>query len=249
MRGDRLWTVCLLAALLGVGCSETQQVNLEPDGSGTAVVRIRLGGILTNYIRDLAEVGGQAATDKEHIFNAEEIRKSFASREGVEVRRAESPNRESLELELGFRSLEDLFGGDPKLKASGILTVSRKADQTVVKVHLDRSNFPRLLDVAPFLKNPLFQGLGPQENDSTTEQEYYQLIELALGEGGAAALKASTIETTINVKGRLVAQTGGSPSPGGVVFRIPLVRVLLLDACRSGSAKRSPNAILHDLRD
>jgi hypothetical protein len=229
MRWDRLSAVCLLTAALSGGCSVTQQVNLEPGGSGTAVVRIRLDWIFTDYIRDLAEVGGQAVKDKERIFNVEEIRKSFASREGVEVRRVESPSRERLELELGFRSLEDLFSGDPKLKAAGILTLTRKADQTVVKVHLDRSNFPRLLEVAPFLKNPLFEGLGPQENDNTTEEEYYQLIDLALGEGGAAALKASSIETTVNIRGRLVAQSGGSPSPGGVVFRIPLIRVLLLD--------------------
>jgi hypothetical protein len=229
MRWDRLSAVCLLTAALSGGCSVTQQVNLEPGGSGTAVVRIRLDWIFTDYIRDLAEVGGQAVKDKERIFNVEEIRKSFASREGVEVRRVESPSRERLELELGFRSLEDLFSGDPKLKAAGILTLTRKADQTVVKVHLDRSNFPRLLEVAPFLKNPLFEGLGPQENDNTTEEEYYQLIDLALGEGGAAALKASSIETTINIKGKLVAQSGGTPSPGGAVFRIPLIRVLLLD--------------------
>jgi len=37
------------------------------------------------------------------------------------------------------------------------------------------------------------------------------------------------IETTIVVKGKVVAQTGGSTVPGGVVFRIPLLRVLLLD--------------------
>jgi hypothetical protein len=218
----------LLAALL-LGCSSTQQVNLEPGGSGTAVVRIRLQKIFTDYIRDLAEVGGQAVKDKERIFNVEEIRKSFAKREGVEVRRVESPSRERLELELGFRSLEDLFAGDPKLQSADTLTLTRNGDQTMVKIHLDRSNFPRLLELAPFLNNPLFEGLGPQENDNTTEQEYFELIELALGDGGAAALKASSIDTEVRIKGKLIAQTGGTPVAGGVLFRIPLVRVLLLD--------------------
>jgi hypothetical protein len=228
MQWQKLSAVGLLAAL-AFGCSVTQQVNLEPGGSGTAVVRIRLQKIFTDYIRDLAEVGGQAVKDKERIFNVEEIRKSFSKREGVEVRRVESPSRERLELELGFRSLEDLFAGDPKLQAAGILTLTCKAGQTVIKIHLDRSNFPRLLELAPFLNNPLFEGLGPQENDNTTEEEYYELIDLALGEGGAAALRASSIEITVNIKGRLVAQSGGTPTAGGVLFRIPLVRVLLLD--------------------
>jgi hypothetical protein len=228
MHSKKLWAAGLLAASL-FGCSVNQQVNLEPGGSGTAVVRIRLQKIFTDYIRDLAEVGGQAVKDKERIFNVDEIRMSFAKREGVEVRRVESPSRERLDLELSFRSLEDLFTGNPKLQSAGIVTLTRKDDQTVVKIHLDRSNFPRLLELAPFLNNPLFEGLGPQENDNTTEQEYYQLIDLALGEGGAAALKASSIDTEVRIKGKLLAQTGGTLTDGGVLFRIPLVRVLLLD--------------------
>jgi hypothetical protein len=228
MHWKKLWAAGLLAALI-FGCSATQQVSLEPGGSGTAVVSIRLQKIFTDYLRDLAEVGGQAVKDKERIFNVEEIRKSFAQREGVEVRRVESPSKERLELELGFRSLQDLFAGDPKLESAGILTLARNGEQTVLKIHLDRSNFPRLLELAPFLNNPLFEGLGPQENDNTTEQEYFELIDLAFGEGGAAALRASSIDTEVRIKGRLIAQTGGTPVSGGVLFRIPLVRVLLLD--------------------
>jgi hypothetical protein len=216
-------------AALALGCSAVQQVSLEPGGSGTASVRIRLEKIFTDYIRDLSELGGKAIKEKERIFNVEEIRKKFSAREGVQVKRVESPSRERLELELGFRSLEDLFGGDPELKASGILTLARKAGQTTVKIHLDRANFPQLLELAPFLNNALFEGLGPQENDDTTEEEYYQLIELALGEGGAAALKASSIDTEVRLKGKLLSQSGGKPISGGVLFRIPLVRVLLLD--------------------
>jgi hypothetical protein len=229
MQWQRLAAACLLAAPLATGCSVNQQVSLGPGGSGTAAVHIRLEKIFMDYIRDLAEVGGQTAKDKDRPFNVEEIRKSFASREGVEVRRVESPSKERLDLELGFLSLEDLFAGDPKVQAAGLLTVSRKAGLTTVKIHLDRTNFPQLLELAPFLKNPLFAGLGPQENDNTTEQEYYQMIDLALGEGGAAALKASSIETTINIQGKLVSQTGGTATADGVVFRIPLIRVLLLD--------------------
>ncbi len=226
---QRFAAVCLLAALAAGGCSVSQQVSLGSDGSGTAAVHIRVEKIFMDYLQDLAEVGGQTVKEKGRLFDVEEIRKSFAAREGVEVRRVESPSKERLELELGFRSLEDLMGGDPKLKAAGLLTTNRKNGVTTLKIHLDRSNFPQLLELAPFLKSPLFAGLGPQENDNTTEQEYYQMIDLALGEGGAAALKASSIETTITIQGRLVAQSGGTPTADGVVFRIPLIRVLLLD--------------------
>jgi hypothetical protein len=145
----------------------------------------------------------------------------------VTLTRIASPSPERLEMELDFRSIEKLFSAPEKPQT--ILTLKKAAEGTTLRAHLDRKNFSQLLELAPFLKNPLFEGLGPQENDDATEAEYLELIDLALGEGGAAALKASVIETTIAVKGKVLAQTGGSAVPGGVVFRIPLLRVLLLD--------------------
>jgi hypothetical protein len=217
----------LFALLSLAGCSVSQRVTLEPEGSGTAVVRIRLERILMDYLQDLSEVNGAAAKDKGRIFDVEEIRKGFASRPEVTLRRIESASPERLEMELEFRSIEKLFAAPEKPQT--ILTLKKDAEGTTLHAHLDRKNFSQLLELAPFLKNPLFEGLGPQENDDATEAEYLELIDLALGEGGSAALKASVIETTIAVKGKVVAQSGGSLVNGGVQFRIPLLRVLLLD--------------------
>ncbi len=221
----RIWLLLALSVL--AGCSVSQRVTLEPEGSGTAVVRIRLEKILMDYLKDLSEVSGATAQDKGRIFNVEEIRKGFAARQEVILARIESPSPDRLEMELEFHSIEKLFAAPDKPQT--ILTLKKSPDGTTLRAHLDRKNFPQLLELAPFLKNPLFEGLGPQENDDTTEAEYLELIDLALGEGGSAALKASTIETTIMVKGKVVAQTGGALINGGVVFRIPLLRVLLLD--------------------
>jgi hypothetical protein len=216
--------LALLSTLLA-SCAVNQRVALEPDGSGTAGVRIKLEKLLTEYLKDLSEVSGGAAQDR--VFNVEDIRKGFASRQEVTLTRVESPSPERLEMDLAFRSVEKLFAEAGKTQT--ILSLRRSGDTTTLKVHLDRKNFPQLLELAPFLKNPLFQGLGPQENDDTTEAEYLELIDLALGEGGSAALKTSVIETTVLVKGKVLSQTGGTLVPGGVQFRIPLLRVLLLD--------------------
>ncbi len=222
---QRIWLLLALSVL--AGCSVSQQVTLEPEGSGTAVVRIRLEKILMDYLKDLSEVSGATAQDKGRIFKVEEIRKGFAARQEVTLTRLESPSPDRLEMELGFRSIEKLFAAPEKPQT--ILTLKKGPDGTTLRAHLDRKNFSQLLELAPFLKNPLFEGLGPQENDDTTEAEYLELIDLALGEGGSVALKASTIDTTILVKGQVVAQTGGTPVNGGVLFRIPLLRVLLLN--------------------
>jgi hypothetical protein len=222
-----LLALLAILALPALGCSVSQRVSLEPDGSGTAVVRIRLDKLLVDYLQDLAEVSGAAPKEKGRIFDVEEIRKGFASRQEVTLRRISSPSPERLEMELEFRSIEKLFAAPEKPQT--ILSLRPGAEGATLRVHLDRGNFAQLLELAPFLKNPIFEGLGPQENDDATEAEYLELIDLALGEGGAAALKASMIETTVLVKGQLTAQSGGAPVPGGVVFRIPLLRVLRLD--------------------
>jgi hypothetical protein len=213
------------AALGATGCSVSQRVTLEPEGSGTAEVRIRLQKVLLDYLLDLSEVSG--SKQKERIFDVEDIRKGFASRQEVTLRRIESASPDRLDMDLAFRSIEKLFAAPEKPQT--ILSLKKGPEGTTLRAHLDRKNFSQLLELAPFLKNPLFEGLGPQENDDATEAEYLELIDLALGEGGAAALKASAIETTIVVKGQVVAQTGGTTVPGGVTFRIPLLRVLLLD--------------------
>jgi hypothetical protein len=62
-----------------------------------------------------------------------------------------------------------------------------------------------------------------------TEADYLEMIDPAIGEEGTKALKASTIETRLAVKGTLVSQQGGSASGNIVPFRVPLLRVLLLD--------------------
>jgi hypothetical protein len=225
----RVLALVVLAAfaLAALGCSVSQRVTLEPDGSGTAAVRIRLEKILLDYMQDLSEVSGTAPKQKGRIFDVEDIRKGFASRQEVTLTRIESASPERLDMDLAFRSIEKLFAAPDKPQT--ILTLKRAGGGTTLRAHLDRKNFSQLLELAPFLKNPLFEGLGPQENDNATEAEYLELIDLALGEGGSAALKASFIETTIAVKGQVVSQTGGTPVAGGVLFRIPLLRVLLLD--------------------
>jgi hypothetical protein len=219
--------VAVSVALAALGCAVNQRVALETDGSGTASVQIKMEKILTDYLQDLSDLGGGTAKEKGRIFNVEDIRKGFASRQGVTLTRIDSPSPERLDMELAFTSVEKLFAAADKPQT--ILSLKQGAQGATLRAHLDRKNFSQLLELAPFLKNPLFEGLGPQENDNTTEAEYLELIDLALGDGGAAALKASSIETTIAVKGKVVAQSGGTPVTGGVVFRIPLLRVLLLD--------------------
>ena len=216
-----------LAAVLLLACSVRQDVTVQTSGSGTVAMRIQLEKVFMDYLKDLAELTGDAGGGR--IFNVEEIRKGFAERDDLELRNLSSPTPDVLDLEVAFRSIERVFAREEKLRKAGIVSFAKVPEGYSIRIHLDRSNFDEIQEFLPFLKSPLFEGLAPQEGDVTTEKEYLEMIDLALGEEGSRMLKSSTIETRVAVKGTLVSQQGGSVSGGMVTFRTPLLRVLLLD--------------------
>jgi hypothetical protein len=79
------------------------------------------------------------------------------------------------------------------------------------------------------LKDPAFSSLAPQVSDTITETEYMDMVQFSLGDAGPAALKKSFITLTIDPEGDIVSQSGGAVKGGTVEFRIPLVRLLVLD--------------------
>jgi len=217
----------LLAAVLMLSCTIRQQIELRADSSGTVSMQIRLEPVFVDYIEDLSALTGESLEGQ--IFDIEEIQKGFSEREDVTLLSIDSPSPDTLEMQLKYRSIEEVFSSEQELQQSGIIRFDKVSEGYAVRFHLDRKNFPAVMSFIPALQNPLFEGLGPQENDDTTEEEYFELMDLALGEGGAASVRNSFIETRVNVGGTLVSQSGGTTTLGGVTFTVPLIRVLLLD--------------------
>ncbi len=226
-RATGLAATVLLVITLLIGCTIKQQVQLEADESGKVSMQIRLEPVFVEYINDLSALTGESLEGQ--IFNVEEIKKEFAEREDVTLIHIDTPNPATLEMSLSFLSIEEVFSSEQELQESGVIRFERVSQGYSVRFHLDRKNFSSIMKFMPALQNPLFEGLGPQENDDTTEEEYLELMDLALGDGGADSVRDTYIETKVTVRGTLVSQSGGKISPGGVTFTIPLIRVLLLD--------------------
>jgi hypothetical protein len=219
--------LALLAVSVLLSCTIKQEVELQADASGTVSMQIHLEPVFVQYIEDLSALTGESLEGQ--IFNVEEIKKGFAERKDVKLLSVSTPTKDTLEMELEYTSIEEVFSSEQKLQESGIIRFEKVSQGNSVRFHLDRENFPAVMTFIPALQNPLFEGLGPQENDDTTEEEYYELMDLALGDGGAESVRNGYIETKVHVGGTLVSQSGGTITPGGVTFKIPLIRVLLLD--------------------
>ena len=181
----------IISALIIGACSVNQQVFIKADASGSVRIKIELKKAFINYLVDLAEVMGESFEG--NFFNIEEIKKGFEEKDGVELKQIDCPRPETLEMQIQFRSVEELFSNESQLRYDSILSFDHTKEGYSLRFLLDRSNFRQVSELFPLLKNPLFEALGPQESDTTTEEEYLELIELA-----------SHIKSRLNIAARTV---------------------------------------------
>ena len=222
---------CLaLAALPLASCAVNQTLEVSGDGSGTLSTHAEVSPILRDYLSSLAEVSGGAGPLKDgRVFDAPSIRKDFQARPGVAVLKAETPTTSSLDLDLGFDSLQDALRSQGALGAVGAITVADNGGSTTLKLRLDRSTWGQLVSLFPPLRDPIVQQLGPQGTGKVTESDYLEMIRFSMGDTAPGLLKKSFFTLTVRPEGQIVSQAGGTLGDGAVVFRIPVLRVLVLD--------------------
>jgi hypothetical protein len=207
-----------------------QTIVIRSDGSGTMTMHAEVSRLLYDYIASLAEVSGTNTIMKGgKLFDAAAIRKDFESRPGITVKKAVAPTADSLDLEIAYVSIKDVFARDDALKSAGVLGYTESGGKKTVKLHLDRSNYMQLSTLFPLMKDSAFAALGPQVNDTISDADYLEMIKFNFGEDGPGLLKKSYITLSIDPVGEILTQTGGTVSGGAVKFRIPLLRLLVLD--------------------
>ena len=220
-------------------CSIKQEALLNPDGSGSVHFRFEVEEVFSESLMEMASFSNDEELFKDgNFFNLEQTRQSFKERPSVTLVSLESPGPNILEGNFTFQDVEKVFQGESELSEAGILTFTRKSGENTLKLHLDKQNFRQVASFSEALDNPLFDMFGPQEDEATSEQDYYEMIEFAFGEAGAKGLKVSTVDLEITVTGRLISQTGGkSIDENTAVFSIPLIDILLLNKSLDYSIK------------
>jgi len=230
----KLRAAVLAAGLLGAlalgSCTVNQTIVIADDGSGTLAMHAEVSTLLRDYLANLAEISGTAGPLKEgRVFDAEAIRKDFQSRPGIVVRKASTPTSSVLDLELDFDSLQDLLGGQEAFREAGALVIVDAGDRSTLKMHLDRATWGQLVRLFPPLRDPLVAELGPQGSGQVTDDDYLAMIRFSIGDAAPGLLKKSFVTLTIQPQGEIISQSGGTITGGAVVFRIPVLRILVLD--------------------
>ena len=226
--------VLILAAvpfLLTAGCSATHAVTLQGDGSGTMALHLEVSKLLHDYVAGLAEVSGAPRTTApDVIFDLLEIRRGFESQPGITVQNVSSSDPRSLDVELSFASLSNVFEGQPGLKGANAVTFAQADGLSSLRIHIDRENYRQIAAFFPMLASPLLQSLGPQVDQKITQADYLEMIRFSIGDEAPGLARKSSITIRVRPDGDIVSQAGGVASGDEVVFQVPLLRVLLLDA-------------------
>ena len=211
-------------------CAVRQEVSLRPDGSGSVAVRVVLREGFYDYLGEMnAEAGALGAPVGADVFDLKRIQESVRSFPGVDLVGARTPNPRTLELDLSFKDVAAVARTANPAGSTPLFTFQRTGTRRLFRVHLDLPNYARIAPLIPGSENPLLEVLGPQAEQPYTEAEYLDVIAFMMGDHAPGWIRESTLEVRVQVPGRVVAQQGGIPVQGGVLFRIPLLDVLLLE--------------------
>jgi hypothetical protein len=223
--------LCFLAAgaFIFSSCSVKNEISLAADGSGRASLEANIDEALVFYMQSLAELTGEQSKDGK-LFNVEEIKKGIEENPGVRVESIKNFDDRKITSTVSFNNIEELILETRENLGRQVISFKEFGAEKEIKIYIDIDNFTDIAPLFPMVEEPLFMTFGPLENQGLTEEEYLEMMEYALGDGGGELIKKSMITTEITIDGNLISQKGGTVSEKNtVVFETPLIRLLLLD--------------------
>ena len=234
-----LISVVLVINILLQSCSLKQTLFIDKTSAGNVSFEL----ILASYFAEVAEKlsdllpdDPEAQDSKEGIFNLDQIREDFSNDESVILKELVSPSREKLTGSLSFEDVTDVFKGNMSADGKGIFGFSHTGDIYTLSLELSYTTIERLLVSNPSMNSPLMESFGPLANKGLTDNDYLDMMQFALGDESRAGIEESFLLLDVNVDGKVVSLQGGVKLDEDTVrFRIPLLRILILDEPQSFS--------------
>jgi hypothetical protein len=221
-------SVFILITGFFISCVVKQDIYLKANGSGHIDFSVEVEPFLSEIFNELAVVTGDESVDTdEGIFKLDEIREGFEKRRHAQVMELSTPDPEKLTGTLRFDDITAVFAEENTV--SSAVTLTKENGKTTLHVRLNRENFQEIASVNPSFQTPIFESFGPAANEGISEAEYTEMMEYILGNEKIGSLKTSFIEIRIHPEGTILSQEGGKLEGKTAVFRIPLIRFLLLD--------------------
>ncbi|MDC7124468.1 MAG: hypothetical protein PQJ46_02805, partial [Spirochaetales bacterium] len=187
----------LLFVVVFSSCSVKNEITLSADGSGTASTNTVLEDSLVFYIQSLAELTGEDSSDS--LFDTDAIKSEMEKNPGIKVNSIDSIDDKKITAEIEFDNIEELIKESEKTLNKKVVSFKQNGDVKEIKIYIDIDNFKDIAPLFPIVDNPLFETFGPLENQEISEDEYLEMMDYALGDGGGTLIKNSIITTSIKI--------------------------------------------------
>lgn len=234
MHRDNPITLFLLTAgfLFFLGsCTFQQEYTIRRDLSGELSFEVTTEDLLVSAMEDLmlfsTPQGGTKALD---FLSPQMLRQQWGSIESSRLDQVSRQNRNNLTGRVTFDNLNRLFSPESGFTGSPALDISREEGLTRIHFHLSRNNYSTIAETTPLLREPVFALFGPEANEQSSREEYFEMVETFLGDQGPAALEASWVSIVLKTEGP-ITQSEGIEVTGNrrAVFKRPLLDFLLLE--------------------
>jgi hypothetical protein len=214
----------LIGASLLMSCSVKGNLTLDKNSSGTMNMEFNLAPFFGEFFYDLI--------DEEILLD--ETGKGLEENKGISSHTIEKDGY-NYRGTIRFDSFEKMVNDDEAQEEQTIFTITEDRGITTLEIVFNRENWDQMSVLVPIFSDPTIAMLGPSGSIGLTEDEYREMVIYPF-EGYARsteeankALDSSYLVFTVNVPNRVISQKGGEVSGKSVIYRIPLIRMLMLD--------------------
>ena len=214
-------------------CAMKQEVSIGRSGGGRVSFDINLASYLTDVIDQvtmLIHPEEPIPGTEGSFFDLPAIEEDFRRRDGLDLVRLETPNKNRLLGEFTFSHINLLIQDVEEGSAEGrLIRLEERNGATELKVLITRETVEALLAENPWLNNPLVENFGPATTEGLTNRDYLDMMEFVLGEESRRGIQESSLDLFISVEGRVLDQEGGRVVDDRTVrYSIPLLPLLML---------------------
>ncbi len=211
-----------MAGLL-TACSVKGSLNLDGNGTGTMDMSFTLAPFFGDFFFDLVDEDMLLADTNKGLDENRGITSHSVVKEKY---------RYSGKIAFDdFEKMVALENGEEQT----IFVIDKRGSETTLRITFTRENWEQMSVLVPIFSDPTVSMLGPSGSIGLTEEEYREMVIYPF-EGYASsleeaekALDGSTLVFTVTVPGSIVSQVGGEISGRTVTYRVPIIRMLMLD--------------------
>ncbi len=213
----------LTASLALFSCSVKGGLTLDSQGAGTMDMDFTLLPFFGDFFFDLVDEDLLLADTDRGLAENKGITDHTLSREDYRY-----------SGKISFSNFEDVVAGEDGEEQT-IFTMETVGGQTTLRITFTRDNWDQMSVLVPVFSDPTVAMLGPSGSIGLSEEEYREMViypfegYASSTEEASRALDSSSLVFTVNVPGPIIGQQGGEVSGRSVTFRIPLIRMLMLD--------------------